>query len=388
MSSAIAMESVPTASPLHDIEKASRIDGYGRSSRIASTASKLTENGNTNDCGVVVVWTVTGGMLPTFTVGVPEIDTVPDTGGKAPMLTVPVTGTVLVTATLPLTGTGWVVVLTTVTGAADADEASNPAATSVPAVPAIVRIRFIVNCPQVNDRCGGHAPGCPVSGQATRALKRASRHRPRLMMGVGSGEQHEPKGSYPGPMAVRRHEWALERPAGLGRGRPSEAGGGDRQQPELFRSLAKSVPWRKRGADWETGISAQLMIRTIYAACLLVGTFTHARTIWGHGLLWDYDGAPWVSCMFWTSLTVLDPVGAALLFSWPSTGLVMTAAIISVDVLHNAWYLLRSGLALTSSSTFMSQFAFLAFVSLTISSAWRGLKEDSLNRGTPITRAR
>ena len=103
------------------------------------------------------------------------------------------------------------------------------------------------------------------------------------------------------------------------------------------------------------------------------GTFTHLWIAWEHGLFWDYDGSPLISCIFWTSLTFLDPAAAALLFARPAAGLMLTAVIIVLDVSHNAWSLLREGAALVDNVTFMLQVAFLAFLSLTFASAWRGL---------------
>ena len=84
------------------------------------------------------------------------------------------------------------------------------------------------------------------------------------------------------------------------------------------------------------------VLRTIYAVSLLAGATTHIWTIVTHGVVWDYGGVPLVSRFYWTSLTVLDPFAAALLFLKPRAGLVLTVAIIASDVLHNTWSMLRS----------------------------------------------
>ena len=57
-----------------------------------------------------------------------------------------------------------------------------------------------------------------------------------------------------------------------------------------------------------------VIVRSIWAACLLVAGANHARILLQHGLFWDYNGVGWASAAYWTSLTVLDPLAAALLF--------------------------------------------------------------------------
>ena len=56
-------------------------------------------------------------------------------------------------------------------------------------------------------------------------------------------------------------------------------------------------------------------LRIIYALCLSAATVTHLRVAVGDGLAWDYGGLPTVACVYWTSLTLLDPL-AACYFSW------------------------------------------------------------------------
>ncbi|WP_201297266.1 hypothetical protein [Sphingomonas sp. 8AM] len=82
-----------------------------------------------------------------------------------------------------------------------------------------------------------------------------------------------------------------------------------------------------------------MILRTIYALCLLGATYNHWAIIVRHGLLWDYDGLPVVSAVFWTSLAFLDPAAVVLLFLRPRVGVAATIAIIVVDVVHNLWIL-------------------------------------------------
>jgi len=118
-----------------------------------------------------------------------------------------------------------------------------------------------------------------------------------------------------------------------------------------------------------------LIIRSIYAACLLVATSTHVATLIQHGLFWDYGGVGWASAAFWTSLTVVDPAAAACLFVWPRVGLILTCGIIGLDVVHNG--IVFSGVLLQPSelhlwtyTAFGLQVAFLLFVIATIRRAW------------------
>jgi hypothetical protein len=76
-------------------------------------------------------------------------------------------------------------------------------------------------------------------------------------------------------------------------------------------------------------------VRAIWAACLLLAALNHARILLIHGLWWDYDGAGWASTAYWSSLTILDPVAAALLFIRPRIGVVMSALLVVTNVAHN-----------------------------------------------------
>lgn len=84
-------------------------------------------------------------------------------------------------------------------------------------------------------------------------------------------------------------------------------------------------------------MTRSLAIRLIYAACLIVATGNHALVLIRHGLLWNYGGVPAASAVFWTSLTLLDPIAALLLLVRPNAGVRITAVIIVSDVIHNFW---------------------------------------------------
>jgi len=117
---------------------------------------------------------------------------------------------------------------------------------------------------------------------------------------------------------------------------------------------------------------AAILLRVVYAICLLAGASTHVWTVATQGLFWDYGGVPVISRIYWTSLTLLDPLAALLLFSRPRAGLVMTLAIIVSDVVHNTWLMVRSPSSDWLNWMYVAQVLFLAFVLATIRYAWRG----------------
>ena len=126
-----------------------------------------------------------------------------------------------------------------------------------------------------------------------------------------------------------------------------------------------------------------LLVRTIYAACLLGATFNHARLLVQHGLLWDYGGVPLASAILWTSLTALDPLAVILLFVRPNIGVIVTSLIIVVDVVHNLWitahYALPHRFLITATTDpfVISQVAFLLFVAMTTPVAWTHAQRPS-----------
>jgi hypothetical protein len=88
-------------------------------------------------------------------------------------------------------------------------------------------------------------------------------------------------------------------------------------------------------------LRASIVIRILFALCLLAATFNHARAIVQHGLLWDYGYGSEItltSKVYWDALTILDPLAAMLLFVKPRAGLSLTAAIMVSDVVHNTYY--------------------------------------------------
>ena len=77
--------------------------------------------------------------------------------------------------------------------------------------------------------------------------------------------------------------------------------------------------------------------------------------------------------VFWTSLTLLDPLAAFVLVVRPRLGLMLTAAIMASDVSVNAYAFRPSG-AIRSEWPFWLQVAFAAFVLAAIPYCWRHLR--------------
>jgi hypothetical protein len=108
---------------------------------------------------------------------------------------------------------------------------------------------------------------------------------------------------------------------------------------------------------------ASIVIRILFALCLLAATFNHARVILQHGLLWDYGLGSRIGLMskvYWDVLTVLDPLAAILLFGKPRVGIWLTVAIIVSDVIHNTYYVAMNDQWLAP--FYLAQVAFLVVV--------------------------
>ena len=127
-----------------------------------------------------------------------------------------------------------------------------------------------------------------------------------------------------------------------------------------------------------------LIVRSIWAACLLIGGANHARVLLEHGLFWDYGGVAWASAAYWSSLTLLDPLAAALLFVRPRAGIGVTVALIVTNVIHNlalaAHYAPQGEFLARAPHPFvLAQIAFMLFVLATARTAWKG--SESHGRG-------
>ena len=108
-------------------------------------------------------------------------------------------------------------------------------------------------------------------------------------------------------------------------------------------------------------------VRWIWALCLAIGTCTHLAGLVEHG--GDFGGGiPLASAIFWNSLTILDPLAAALLFLRPRIGVLAILAIMVSDVVHNWWIAAAFGAVVWM---VVAQSAFLVFVLATAPLLWR-----------------
>ncbi|MDP9512837.1 hypothetical protein Q7O56_27785 [Pseudomonas protegens] len=115
-------------------------------------------------------------------------------------------------------------------------------------------------------------------------------------------------------------------------------------------------------------------IRLLFTLCLLAASFNHLRAALDHGLLWDYGyGADTLlaSRVFWGALSFFDPLAALLLWVRPRWGVVLTLAIIVLDVVHNSFYVAAHSQWLET--FYLSQAGFLLAVVAFLPLAWRGL---------------
>ncbi|CAI1522998.1 hypothetical protein C8E17_0203 [Serratia plymuthica] len=103
------------------------------------------------------------------------------------------------------------------------------------------------------------------------------------------------------------------------------------------------------------------LMRYFLALCLIVATLNHIIADVKFGFLWDYgygEQAFLASRLFWGSLTLLDPLVAYFLIVNPRIGLPATLALITVDVIHNGYYVYLNNQWLAP--FFLFQCAFLA----------------------------
>ncbi len=126
-----------------------------------------------------------------------------------------------------------------------------------------------------------------------------------------------------------------------------------------------------------------MIVRSIWAACLLIGGINHARVLLLHGLSWDYGGVAWVSAAYWSSLTILDPLVAAFLFIRPRIGIPGTILLIFTNVIHNlavtARYVPEGEflIRVATNPVLLSQIGFMLFVAATARTAWKGAAPGS-----------
>ena len=120
-----------------------------------------------------------------------------------------------------------------------------------------------------------------------------------------------------------------------------------------------------------------IIIRGIWAACLLIAGLNHARLLVQHGLSWDYGELNSISAAYQTGLTFLDPLVAVFLFIRPRVGIVATIVLIVTNVFHNLATIAHFApenefLTRASHPITLSQVGFMLFVIATLRRTWLG----------------
>ena len=90
------------------------------------------------------------------------------------------------------------------------------------------------------------------------------------------------------------------------------------------------------------GLAPRLVL-AIWIACFLIGTVNHVRALLAHGWL-PYDFAPLPFNAFWTALTFVDPLAAALLVWRRNAGIALGLCVMLSDVAVNSWIAATHGL--------------------------------------------
>ena len=130
------------------------------------------------------------------------------------------------------------------------------------------------------------------------------------------------------------------------------------------RALARREP------PWRTAH----VFRVIMIGAFSVGTCTHLENMWRAGLVL-LPSQPLAFNVYWTSLTLLDPLAAFLLVTRPRAGLILGGAIMVSDVAINACAFPPRG-AIQLEWAFWLQASFAAFLLSVSPSCWRSLNRE------------
>ena len=127
--------------------------------------------------------------------------------------------------------------------------------------------------------------------------------------------------------------------------------------------------------NWRDYPRAVKVLFASYALCFLWGTYNHVVDL-RHGGFLPYTYAPLPINVYWTSLTLLDPLAALLLFLLPYHGMVLAVLIMVSDIAVNLYaaYVLFPG-AMMPDTPLLSQIAFGLFLFVTVPIAWKRLRK-------------
>lgn len=80
-------------------------------------------------------------------------------------------------------------------------------------------------------------------------------------------------------------------------------------------------------------------VKAIWTIGFLIGTTTHSLDLINYGWLpYEFRPLPWN--IYWTSLTFLDPMAAALIWLWQRSAIVLGVAIMASNIAVNSYTLL------------------------------------------------
>lgn len=119
-------------------------------------------------------------------------------------------------------------------------------------------------------------------------------------------------------------------------------------------------------------------LRLVMVGALSVGTCTHLENTWRAGYL-PLPQQPLVFNLYWTALTLLDPLAAVLLVLRPRLGLILSLAIMISDVSINGYAFRPTGV-LRVDWPFWLQVAFAAFLFATSPYCWQNVGPASSQR--------
>ncbi|SMB86550.1 hypothetical protein [Deinococcus hopiensis] len=107
------------------------------------------------------------------------------------------------------------------------------------------------------------------------------------------------------------------------------------------------------------------IIIALYAVCLSGATVVHLLDLW-HGGWLPYHSAPKTINLYWSLLSVFDPLAVVLLYWRPRFGLLLTLVIIISDVCINSVMQYGAGMdravPVALFQNLQAQTAFLGFV--------------------------
>jgi hypothetical protein len=131
---------------------------------------------------------------------------------------------------------------------------------------------------------------------------------------------------------------------------------------------------------WRDYPKAVKFLFAVYALCFLWGTKNHVVDLW-HGGFLPYSYAPLPFNLYWTTLTVLDPLAVLLLFVLPYHGMVLAVAIMGSDIAVNLYanYVLLHGNSVPD-ATLVSQIVFGLFLFVTVPIAWKRLRKSQVSQ--------